>query len=61
MLYTLLHFMWSTLDSPAEIQDTFTFAWRLNEDSLVRYEITFWRGADFWCFLYHLTKPLPHN
>lgn len=44
-----------------EIQETLTFGWCLNEDSLVRYEVTFQNGADFWRFLYMLTKPLPHN
>lgn len=44
-----------------ELQDTLTFAWCVNEDSFVCYEITFQYAAEFWCFLFHLTKPLPHN
>lgn len=44
-----------------ELQETLTFGWCLNEDSAVRYEVTFQSGADFWQFLYMLTKPLPHN
>ena len=42
-------------------QETSTFAWRLNEEDFVRYEVTFQCSGDFWCFLFHLTKPLPHN
>ncbi|KAH8982854.1 hypothetical protein EDB92DRAFT_1627340 [Lactarius akahatsu] len=41
--------------------ETLTFAWSLNSSSSIRYELTFKDGADFWCFLWHLTKPLPHN
>lgn len=44
-----------------KLQETLMFAWRLYEESFVRYEITFQCSADFWCFLFHLTKPLPHN
>ena len=43
------------------LQEMLMFAWCLNEESSVRYEITFQCSADFWCFLFHLTKPLPHN
>jgi hypothetical protein len=43
------------------LQETLTFGWCLNEDSIVRYEATFHSGANFWCFLWHLTKPLPRN
>jgi hypothetical protein len=44
-----------------KLQENLTFAWCLNEDSNLRYEVTFQNGADFWCFLWHLTKPLPHT
>ncbi|KAF8267491.1 hypothetical protein EI94DRAFT_1700939 [Lactarius quietus] len=43
------------------IAETLTFTWCLSEDSCMHYEVTFQNGADFWCFLWHLTKPLPHN
>lgn len=44
-----------------EPQETLMFTWCLDEESFIRYKITFECSANFWCFLFHLTKPLPHN